>query len=140
MKRAHLYLTTKPQQHVHTESVTTAPPSRVLLESPNSTQMQCGDLPQCDDAALLFLFHLVHFESFHTEYLAALAFLQLLLHWVDIGELCLTEQPLALLQSKRLTAVFFHLRLSLTCFHVCRSLHVDQQHTNAHTYKLYIPR
>lgn len=61
-----------------------------------------------------YLFHLVHFESFHIEYLAALAFLQLLLHWVDVGELCLTEQPLAVLQSKRLTAVFFHLCLSLT--------------------------
>lgn len=81
----------------------------------------------------IFLFHLVHCESFHVEYLAALAFLQLLLHRVDAGELCLTEQPLALLHSKRLTAVFFHLRLPRTSFRVCRLLHVDQPHTKAST-------
>lgn len=70
------------------------------------------------------------------EYLAALAFLQLPLHWVDAGELCLTEQPLALLQSERLTAVFFHLRLPRTSFHGCRLLRADQQHTNARTLPL----
>lgn len=30
---------------------------------------------------------------------------------MDFGELCLTEEPLALLHSERLTAVFFYLRL-----------------------------
>lgn len=101
---------------LHRESITDLHPPKVKLETLTSSESQFCDLPQCDDAALFFLLHLVSFESFQVEYLAALAFLKLLLHWVDIGELCLTEQPLALLQSERLTAVFFHLHLSLACF------------------------
>lgn len=148
MKHPHLYLITKTHQLVHAENITDEPPSRVILQSPNSNtlfnmyyviythtctdtqyiQMHCGDLALCNNAALLFFpFHLLPFESFHIEYLAALALLQMLLHWVDGGELCLTEQPLALLQSKRLTAVFFHHHLASTCFNICRLLQVDQQ-------------
>lgn len=63
MKHAHLYLITKSQQHVHTESITDEPPSRVALESPISYTFFFSHLYifRCnaviclsDDAALLF--------------------------------------------------------------------------------------
>lgn len=124
-----------------TQSRTTKPPSRVLLvfEFYLDAMRWFASVWRCSAPFFFFslpffLFHLAHCESFHIEYLAALAFLQLLLHWADAGELCLTEQPLALLQSKRLTAVFFHLRLSRASFRVCRLLHADQRNTNASTF------
>lgn len=93
----------KPQQHVHKESITDEPPSGVVLVSPSSNTIFICIAVICLSVTMqhffIFLFHSVHFESFYIEYLAALAFLQLLLHGVDGGELCLTEQPLALLQS-----------------------------------------
>ena len=131
MKHTPLYLITKSQQHVHTESITDEPPSRVVF-LPSLIQIvyifRCiAGICLSVTMQNLFVFHSVHFESFHIEYLAVLAFLQLLLHWVDGGELCLTEQPLALLQSWSLTAVFFHLHLFLTPFHIFRFLHMNEQ-------------
>lgn len=99
--------------------------------------MQCSKLPQCDDAVLFYLiffftpkqFTLNHFSL---NILPHWHFLQQLLHWVDFGELCLTEQPLALLQSKRLTADFFYLRLPLARS-VCCLARVFWRHTNSQT-------
>lgn len=85
--------------------------------------MHCSVLPHSPVIMLhcfsffFFFLNSVHVESLHIGYLAAQAFLQLLLHWVDGRELCLTEQPLALLQNLRLTAVssFFPPTFAVSC-------------------------
>lgn len=71
--------------------------------------------------------HFLFFLGFlHSEYLAALAFLHFPLHLVDGGEMCLTEQPLALSQSSSLTTVFFYLHRNVVLWF----LHLWLNHTN----------
>ncbi len=79
--------------------------------------MQCGDLAQCDHAALLFF--PFHFESFHIEYLAALALLQFAValggRWGIVPDRAasgaITEQApdCSLLPSSSLSHLFPHL-------------------------------
>lgn len=57
----------------------------------------------------LFFFTWFGLSLFTLNILLHWHFYSLLLHWVDVWELCLTMQPLALLQSQLLTAASFHL-------------------------------
>lgn len=131
MKHAHLYLITKSQQHVHTESITDEPPPRAVLESLNPNSI----LYICRCIAVICLSVTIQHFFFHTQFTLNHFTLNILPHWHfcscccigwTVGN-CAWQSSLWRYYRARAWLQSSSIFISLTCFHICWFLYVDQQ-------------